>query len=120
MNERRPHQKPPEVDPELAKLEREIEALDSPDEADQPIEVAEPEPPSPEWFPIDEDAMDGRDHPVRLASGEERIARWRVGRNFNGRRWVSGGRWIASDNLTPLSEQPIEYLPGPSVATEAA
>jgi hypothetical protein len=114
MNERaaRHPRQPPETDPELAELEREIEALDSSDEA-EPIEVAEPEPPLPEWLPIDEDAMDGRDHTVRLATGEERIARWRGGRNFNGRRWVPGGKWIASDNLTPLPEQPIEYLQYP-------
>jgi hypothetical protein len=73
------------------------------------LEAAKPE---PEWRVIDDAAMSGLDIFVRFSDPyiDPRVARWRMGRHFTGRRWMHGGRWVASDTLMPLPEQPTEYL----------
>jgi hypothetical protein len=40
-----------------------------------------------------------------------RLVRWREGRHFNNRRWVTGGTWAPADGMVPLpAEAPTEWL----------
>ena len=45
---------------------------------------------------------------------EGRLIRWREGRHFNNRRWVTGGTWAPADSMIPLpAEAPTEWLKPP-------
>lgn len=67
----------------------------------------------PTWEPIESAPHDGRDVIVRCGEedAEGRVVHWKDGRQFNGRRWLPGGRWAPSDSLMPLTiESPTHWL----------
>lgn len=75
------------------------------------------------WEPIDS-APHGPDIWVRWGATDEagRVVRWHNGRRLARGRWVPGGRWSPTDDLTrPLPiEQPSEWFKPPGFDTQAA
>jgi hypothetical protein len=70
-------------------------------------------PPQPTREPIHSAPQDGSYLRAFWGSDDDtgRLVRWREGRHFNNRRWVTGGTWAPADGMVPLpAEAPTEWL----------
>lgn len=66
--------------------------------------------PLPLWEPIESAPLNGRDVVVRWGEDDEgRTVCWKAGRFFDGRRWISGGRWVPSDSMQPCPANPPSH-----------